>query len=228
MEINIKLRKEIQLRDEKINNLEKDLEIKDLQIRELLDIHKYNIQKIECLKKIIKNKNRKTIIDEEDKKIILSKSPETIIDTLDINNIFQLNNKISNEHDFALIFANNKITNHILVSDSSRFKASYISKNSELIKDEQCIKLSNLIYSLSKDSAEKFIRDYNQLEDEIVQNRIINGKGNTTKAKKLLSDKKEFANRIINKNDKSLEKFGKQIIRYSKLPIKYILNNNNI
>jgi hypothetical protein len=240
METNIKLKKELNLKDKKINDLEielinykhklinkeKDLEIKELQIRELLAVNIYNTEKIESLKKFIKNNNKKSAINEQEKNKILSKSPETMINNIDIKNIFQLNNKISNEHDFALIFVNNKITKYILLSDKSRYKVSYINKNSELIKDKECNKLSNLIYSLSKDSAEKFIKDYNTLENEVEKNKLINGKGNTTKAKKLLSYKKDLATKIINKNDKSIEKFGKFLIRYSNPPIKYTMNTN--
>ena len=235
----------LNVKDETINKLQIELleykekyinfnishiESKNKDLYELQALSKYNLKQIEDLKNLFisyntnktKIKNENIIVDEYEKNIILCESPEIIINSIDMKNIFQLNTEISNEHDFANIFANNHVTKHILIIDQYQYKVNYINKNSELISDDKCYKLSYIIYSLCKDSAEKFIREYNELEYELEENMIINGRGNTTKAKKLLLAKYFLASRIIDKDDKSLEKFGKQLIKYSKpIPKKY-------
>jgi hypothetical protein len=216
-----------------ISNLKDDIIIKDKELSELKAINKINNERIEDLKSsnktIIYNQTDNRIMNNQFSKninnTILIKSPEAILETLDIKNILQTH-RIQDEEEFAEIFDRKGLTKNIEVTDRSRYKVKYINKQSEVIEDQKCNMLANQIYSLSRESAERVIKDSKESEMEIDKNKSVYGKSITTKDKEILKNQTELAEKILRKNDKSLDKFGKCLVNYSGYNFKKIMDQH--
>jgi predicted nucleic acid-binding Zn-ribbon protein len=222
-----KLQSDLTNKDKEISNFEKE-------ISKLKAIEDVNNKRIEDLKQskptIIHNNNN------SDNRITtnqfanninnatLIKSPDSIIDNLDTKTLLQ-SNKFKNEEDFADYWHKTGLTKTIQVIDRSRYKTKYIDKNSNVIEDTNCSLLANKIYTSTTESAKEFTKDYVSKMRDIHEDEIY-GQRDRNKEMQKLNESKDLAFNIITKNKKSLDRFGKLLVKYADYNIKKLIDQN--
>jgi hypothetical protein len=154
----------------------------------------------------------------------LIQSPEAIIENLDTRTLLQYN-KFKNEEDFADYWHKKGLTKNIQVIDRSRYKTKYIDKNSNVIEDINCSLLASKIYTSTTESAKEFTKDYVSKMRDIHEDEDYDKRDRNKEIQKL-NDSKELAFNIITKNKKSLDKFGKLLVKYANHNIKKLIDQN--
>jgi hypothetical protein len=214
------------------NTLKDDLTNKDKEITELKVIEKMNKEYIEHLKDskptIIYNTNTTNNNSNQFANNInnatLIKSPEVIIENIDTKSLLQ-SNTFKNEEDFADYWHKKGLTKNIQVTDRSRFKTKHIDKNSNVIEDTNCSILADKIYTSTTESAKHFTKDLLDKFKDIHQDEDY-GKRDKNRKVQELYDSKDLALNIISKNKKSLDKFGKLLVKYADYNIRKLIDQN--
>jgi hypothetical protein len=218
-----------------LSNAEKEFTNKDKEINDLKIIEKMNLQCIEHLKDtkptIIYNNNTTNNNNNSTNQFAnninnatLIKSPEFIIESIDTKNLLQ-NNKFKNEEDFADYWHKKGLTKSIQVTDRSRFKTKHIDKNSNIIEDTNCSLLANQIYTSTAESAKDFTKDLLDRFKDIHQDEDYGKRDKNRKVQELYSSK-NLALNIMNKNKKSLDRFGKLLVKYADYNIKKLIDQH--
>jgi hypothetical protein len=213
------------------NTLKNDLTNAEKEIIELKTREEVNNKRIEDLKQskptIIYNTNTTNNSNQFANNInnaTLIKSPEVIIESIDTKSLLQ-SNTFKNEEDFADYWHKKGLTKSIQVTDRSRFKTKHIDKNSNVIEDTNCSILANKIYTSTTESAKHFTKDLLDKFKDIHQDEDY-GKRDKNRKVQELYDSKDLALNIMNKNKKSLDKFGKLLVKYADYNIRKLIDQN--
>ena len=222
-----KLQSDLTNKDKEISNFEKEIS----RLKAIEDVNKERIEDLKQSKPTIiyntNNSDNRITTNQFANNInnaTLIQSPESIIENLDTRTLLQYN-KFKNEEDFADYWHKKGLTKNIQVIDRSRYKTKYIDKNSNVIEDINCSLLASKIYTSTTESAKEFTKDYVSKMRDIHEDEDYD-KRDRNKEMQKLNESKDLAFNIITKNKKSLDKFGKLLVKYADHNIKKLIDQN--